>query len=113
MNHNVTRSAVLCICFLSATPSYAGTWTSFFKISKIFDGQSVEGINVIPDGTPINPAGCTNNDGYAVADDGSSSYRAKSALLISAFMGQKDVQVYVDGCVLTRPSIRLVLVKAQ
>lgn len=79
-------------CQVFATPQYTG-WV---RINSIQDyGFFDEGMVVLTTGTPVNPAGCTLPQYYSFRNT-AANYKTRSAMLMAAFLGGKEVNFLVS-----------------
>jgi hypothetical protein len=85
--------------------------TSPGKITSISDlsYSQGEGFLVTTSSTFVNPGACSSTDAYVFPDSSAYNYKTKSAILLAAYLANKDVSLVISGCYNNRPAIMLVI----
>ena len=95
----------LAVAMLSASPvAAAPVTTQAGNIIFMGGGWGTANARVLLDVPAINPANCVSPDGYVV-DPADSGHQLFSAMLLSAFMARRKVELVLDGCAMQRPRI--------
>lgn len=83
-----------------AAPSHLG-WT---QITALSGGWTDPHMRVVTSGAFLNPDGCPFTDGYII-DATMSGATLLQSMLLTAFATGAEIQLTVDGCVLSRPRV--------
>ena len=92
------------VLMLMTGPAKAVTPTDFGYITTVIGGLVTPIARVQTTATYINPDSCTSTDGYVTSDQ-DSGVNWLNSMLLSAYMGHRQVRLIIDGCWLGRPHI--------